>query len=135
MDTIQLSEPTAMQGLLLAQERTAELKAELKRWQASYDSCLVDALRVAEFGEDRFLKAIKRRGDSYRDGDIKLIRKPTVRRTIRRDDFMKAYPEIFMRIGQVPLKQAEEAIGKESLDQVCDIVTSYSYEAVDMRGE
>lgn len=123
-----------MQGLLLAQERIAELKAELKEWQDAYETRLAEVLQVAKFSEDKFLKAIKRKGDSYREGSIKLIRKPTTRRTIRRDDFLMAYPEIFMRVAQVPLKQAEEAIGKESLEKVCDLVTSYSYEAVDMRG-
>jgi len=132
---IQIAHPSAMQDLLIAQERIKALKAELKEWQASYDKTLLDVLRVAEFSEDRFLKTIKRNGESYREGNVKLIRSPRVQRTIRRDDFIMTFPEVFNRIAKVPLQQAEAAIGRDALDGLCDKTISYSYEAVDMRPE
>jgi len=132
---IQIAHPSAMQSLFMAQERIKALKAELKEWQASYDKTLLEVLRVAEFSEDRFLKTIKRNGESYREGNVKLIRSPRVQRTIRRDDFIMTFPEVFNRIAKVPLQQAEAAIGRDALDGLCDKTISYSYEAVDMRPE
>lgn len=124
---------TDMEQLAQAQERIAALKGELKEWQEKYDAVLPRVLQKAIFSEDRFLKAIKRKGDIFREGDYKLIRKPTVRRAIRRDDFVKQYPEVFNRIATIPLKEAEAEIGKKSLDTVCDTRTTYGYEVVDMR--
>ena len=132
---IQITHPSAMQQLLMAQERVAALKAELKEWQATYDSNLLEILRTAEFSEDRFLKTIKRKGESYREGNVKLIRSPRIQRTIRRDDFIMTFPEVFNRIAKVPLQQAEAAIGRDALDDLCDMTISYSYQAVDMRPE
>jgi len=129
---IQVSDPTPMRSLLMAQERIKALKAELKEWQASYDKTLLDVLRVAEFSEDRFLLATNHKGESYREGDIKLIRSPRTQRTIRRDDFIMAYPTVYNRIAKIPLQQAEAAIGREALDSLCDTTISYSYQAVSM---
>ena len=132
---IQIAHPSAMQSLLMAQERIKALKAELKEWQESYDSHLATVLETATFAEDRFLQALKRKGESYREDNIKLIRSPRVQRTIRRDDFIMTFPEVFNRIAKVPLQQAEAAIGRDALDGLCDKTISYSYEAVDMRPE
>ena len=132
---IQIAHPSAMQQLLMAQERIKALKAELKEWQASYDSNLLEILRTAEFSEDRFLQALKRKGESYREGDIKLIRSPRIQRTIRRDDFIMSHPAVFNRIAKIPLQQAEAALGRDALDGLCDMTISYSYQAVDMRPE
>ena len=134
-EAIQVSDMTPMQQLLMAQERISALKAELKAWQESFDQNLLEILRTAEFSEDRFLKTIKRNGESYREGNVKLIRSPRVQRTIRRDDFIMTFPEVFNRIAKVPLQQAEAAIGRDVLDGLCDKTISYSYEAVDMRPE
>ena len=129
---IQIAHPSAMQDLLIAQERIKALKAELKEWQASYDKTLLDVLRVAEFSEDRFLLATNHKGESYREGDIKLIRSPRTQRTIRRDDFIMTHPTVFNRIAKIPLQQAEAAIGRDALDAVCDKTISYSYTAISM---
>ncbi len=129
---IQIAHPSAMQSLLMAQERIKALKAELKEWQESYDSHLATVLETATFAEDRFLQALKRKGESYREGDIKLIRSPRIQRTIRRDDFIMTHPTVFNRIAKIPLQQAEAAIGREALDSLCDTTISYSYQAVSM---
>ena len=129
---IVISEQSAMQKLLFAQEWIKALKAELKEWQESFDSSHSAVLETATFAEDRFLQALKRKGESYREGDIKLIRSPRTQRTIRRDDFIMAYPTVYNRIAKIPLQQAEAAIGREALDSLCDTTISYSYQAVSM---
>jgi len=129
---IQIAHPSAMQSLLMAQERIKALKAELKEWQESYDSHLATVLEAATFAEDRFLQALKRKGESYREGDIKLIRSPRIQRTIRRDDFIMTHPTVFNRIAKIPLQQAEAAIGKDALDSLCDTTISYSYQAISL---
>ena len=129
---IHFSTLTGLQKLMMAQERIKALKAELKEWQDQYDTVLSEILPHAEFTEDRFLQALKRKGESYREGDIKLIRSPRTQRTIRRDDFIMAYPLEFNRLAKIPLQQAEAAIGREALDSVCDTIISYSYEVIDL---
>jgi len=129
---IQIAHPSAMQSLLMAQERIKALKAELKEWQESYDSHLATVLETATFAEDRFLQALKRKGECYREGDIKLIRSPRIQRTIRRDDFIMTHPTVFNRIAKIPLQQAEAAIGKDALDSLCDTTISYSYQAISL---
>jgi len=121
-----------MKRLASAQQNIAALKESLKAWQQEYDAALSRVLETATFSEDKFLRAIKRKGDCYREGNLKLIRTPTVRRTIRRDEFVATYPEIFNRIGTVPIREAEAEIGKKALDVLCNKQTSYSYEVVDM---
>lgn len=132
MEALNLSQMSDMERLALAQECLASLKAEAKQWQDEYDSCLERVLKTAVFKEDKFLQAIKRKGDSYREGNLKLIRKPTTRRTVRRDEFVAAYPDIFLRIGTVPIREAEATIGKGALDAICDRQTAYSYELIDL---
>lgn len=134
----QIAQPSAMQDLLMAQERIKALKNELKAWQAAYDRRLATVLETATFAEDRFswifrpLTATHHKGESYREGDVKLIRSPRIQRTIRRDDFIMACPEVFNRIAKIPLQQAEAAIGREALDSLCDTTISYSYTAISM---
>jgi hypothetical protein len=129
---IHFAELSGLQKLMMAQERIKALKAELKAWQASYDTALLDVLRTAEFSEDRFLQAIHKRGESYREGEIKLIRSARTQRILRREDFIRAYPLEFNQIAKIPITDAERAIGRDALDGLCDRIISYSYEAVDL---
>jgi len=124
-----------MERLASAQQNIAALKESLKAWQQEYEAALSRVLETATFTDDKFLKALKHKGDSFREGNLKLIRKPTVRRAIRRAEFVKQYPEVFNRIATIPIKEAEAEIGKTALDAFCDKQISYNYDVVDMRIE
>jgi hypothetical protein len=122
---------TPMQRLALANDRLAELKAEAKRWQAEYDGCLEAVLASApKFERSRFLRATGGKGDAYQADHVSLIRTPVVKRIIRQDEFIEKYPKEFMQIGVVTIKDAEAAIGKDRLMELCDLSTDYRYKVV-----
>lgn len=130
MQSIELPAMTAMQRLALANDRLAELKAEAKRWQDEYDSCLETVLATSpKFERSKFMKAAGK-GDAYKDGHVMLIRSPVIRRIIRQDEFIEKYPKEFMQIGVVAIKDAEAAIGKDRLSELCDLSTDYRYKVV-----
>ena len=131
-----ISEPISlelsdMERLAVASDRLASLNAEAKEWQAEYDACLERVLATApKFARTKFLQATKAKGEAYQTDHVALIRTPTVRRIIRQDEFIEKYPDIFQLIGVVTIKDAEAAIGKDRLIEVCDLSTDYRYRVV-----
>ena len=130
-ESVELPVMTPMQRLALANDRLAELKAEAKRWQAEYDDCLESVLATSPtFGRSKFLRATGSKGDAYQADQVMLVRTPVVRRIIRQDEFIEKYPKEFMQIGVVAIKDAEAAIGKDRLMELCDLSTDYRYKVV-----
>lgn len=130
-ETIEVPAMSPMQKLALASERLAELKAEAKRWQEEYDARLDEVLAASPaFGPSKFLKAAKAKGDAYQADHVMLVRTPVTKRIIRQDEFIEKYPKEFMQIGIVAIKDAEAAIGKNALNEICDLSTDYRYKVV-----
>jgi len=121
-----------MERLAIAQTNIFHLKAELKKWQEEHDAALAAILPTAIFSEDRFLATIKKSGDSYREGDYKLLRLKKNVRSIITEKFLTTFPDIGARICTIPIGKAEALIGKANLDAFCEKKTTYSYEVVDM---
>lgn len=122
-----------MQKLGMAAQRIEALKEELKAWQEEYDACLKSVLEAgATFTDSKFLKSARLKGQMYKADGVGLIRTPVVSRTIRRDEFIKKYPVEFQKIGVVAIKDAEDAIGKDHLAELCDLKTTYRYKVVSM---
>ena len=131
-----LSEPISlelsdMERLAVATERLTSLRAEAKEWQAEYDACLERVLATSpKFERSKFLRATGGKGEAYQADHVSLIRTPVVRRIIRQDEFIEKYPKEFMQIGVVAIKDAEAAIGKDRLMELCDLSTDYRYKVV-----
>ena len=131
--SIELPATTGMQRLGRAAQRVEALKEELKSWQEEYDNQLQAVLETnPAFAESKFLKAAHAKGQMYKADGIGIIRTPVVRRTIRQDEFIERYPEIFSQIGVVAIKDAEAAIGKDKLSELVDLETTYRYKVVSM---
>lgn len=121
-----------MERLAIAQTNIFNLKAELKKWQDEHEAALAGILQNATFAEDPFLAAIKKSGESYREGDFKLLRQPKTVRSIIAEKFMQTFPDIGVRICTIPIGKAEALIGKANIGAFCEKKTSYSYEVIDM---
>ena len=101
--------------------------------QAEYDNLLAEIVPTVTFGEDKFLKALKKKGDSYKEGSLKLIRHSTTRRKVLLDKFLATFPfEIVKRCCKIELTRADKAIGKDTMDDFVTKETTYDYELLDM---
>jgi len=101
--------------------------------QAEYDALMEQTVPTLEFKEDKFLKALKKKGDSYNEGSLKLIRHSTTRRKVLLDKFLATFPfEIVKRCCKIELTLADRAVGKDTMDEFVDKEVSYSYELLDM---
>lgn len=101
--------------------------------QAEYDALMEQIVPTLEFKEDKFLKALKKKGDSYKEGSLKLIRHSTTRRKVLLDKFLATFPfEIVKRCCKIELTLADRAVGKDTMDEFVDKEVSYSYELLDM---
>ena len=101
--------------------------------QKEYDNLLAQTVPTLEFTEDRFLKALKKKGDSYKEGSLKLIRHSTTRRKVLLDKFLATFPyDIVKRCCKIELTKADKAVGKDSMDQFVTKETTYDYELLDL---
>jgi len=101
--------------------------------QKEYDDLLAKIVPTLEFKEDKFLKALKKKGDSYKEGSLKLIRHSTTRRKVLLDKFLATFPyDIVMRCCKIELTRADRAVGKDTMDQFVTKETTYDYELLDM---
>lgn len=110
----------------------AQLRKEKAKIEADYLVKLAKVGSSVTFSEDRFLKAIKRKGDSYREGTLKLIRNSTTRREVIREKFIAKYHDLALKICTIPVGKAETLIGESELDALCSRKTTYSYELINM---
>lgn len=101
--------------------------------QAEYDALMEQIVPTIEFKEDKFLKALKKKGDSYMEGSLKLIRHSTTRRKVLLDKFLASFPyEVVKRCCKIELTRADRAVGKDTMDDFVEKETTYSYELLDM---
>lgn len=132
MQAIEMAAITDMGKLSHAQAIIAGLKTELKRWQEEEKMLLDGVLDRAVFAEDKFLVTLKKKGDSYLEGDFKLLRMRKDTRTVIPEKFLKSFPDIGAKICTIPVTKAEALIGKANMPSFCETKTSYSYEVVNM---
>jgi hypothetical protein len=133
METINLEEASDMQRLATAQVQISSLKREMKRWEEEEKKLLSGILKKVTFTEDRFLTTIGKSGDSFREGDFKLLRQPKVTRSIITTEFLATFPDIGAKIATIPVGKAELLVGKANLEAYCEHKTTYQYLVVDMR--
>lgn len=141
---------TKLQELAIIKNKINFLESEIKSLEIKHG---IDALRDAKtkkakeyqdlldeivptltFSEDKFLKAAKLKGESYRAGRIKLIRKSRTVRSVIVDKFLKAFPdiEILKNVVSIQVGKAEDEIGKKRLDNFVEKNTTFSYELQDL---
>jgi hypothetical protein len=85
-----------------------------------------------EYGEDAFLKALKKKGESYREGSAKIMRTSTTRRTVLIEKFVATFPDLVKSVCKIELSKADALVGKTTMDAFVEKETTYRYEYVDM---
>jgi len=119
-----------MKRLAVAQDRITALDTELKEWKREKEAILEMVLVEAEFGPDKFLKTIGKKGEAFRADGYMLIRSTKTIRTVKAAEFTKTWPDLAAKICTIPTAKAEALIGKENMDEYSEKKTTYSYEVV-----
>jgi hypothetical protein len=85
-----------------------------------------------EYGEDKFLKALKKKGESYREGNVKIMRSSRTTRAVLTEKFVATFPDLLAKVCKVELAKADALVGKKTMDDFVEKKTTYSYEVLDM---
>lgn len=121
----QIAEAEATLGLKAMREKRSQMSVE-------YEDELARIAPSLPYGEDKFLKALKKKGESYREGDVKIMRSATTRRTVLTDKFAEAFPDLLKSVCKIELTKADALVGKKTMDDFVKKMTTYRYEVVDM---
>lgn len=121
----QIAEAEATLGLKAMREKRAQMAVE-------YEAELTRIAPGLPYGEDKFLKALKKKGESYREGNVKIMRSATTRRTVLTDKFAAAFPDLLPSVCKIELTKADALVGKKTMDAYVEKTTTYRYEVVDM---
>lgn len=118
-------------------ERTSgivKLREHIVKYSSEYKKELDALVPTLTFKEDAILKAAKVKGDSYREGNLKLVRKPRTVRSVKIEQFLEAYLDldILKRVVKIEVGKAEDEVGKRALDQFVEKKTTYIYELQDL---
>ena len=105
-----------------------------------YKELLDKIVGQVQFSEDRFLKALKKKGDSYREGPLKLVRYSRTVRSVDTQRFLDSIKdlelqkrlELLSRVCKIEVGKAEIEVGKRQLDPLCNRNVTYSYEVFDL---
>lgn len=109
------------------------LRETREKKQAAFLAELERIVPTLQFSEDRFLKSLKKRGDSFKDGAWKLVRTSRTTRTVLMDKFADAFPDLLRKVAKIELTKADALVGKKTMESYVDKKISYSYELVDLR--
>jgi hypothetical protein len=109
----------------------APILNRIEQFKKSYDEMFREICDNAKFEKDRFLKAAKIKGDSYKEGRYRIIRHIKTERKLNQAEFKNKYPEEFIKIAEVGLTKADSEIGKNRVNQLCTINEKYSFEFYD----
>lgn len=86
-------------------------------------------LRELEETHRFVLDTLIERGQT-RDGPYEIITREKSRRTLDMDAFKAAYPEIFVEYATVPLKVADDLLGKRTVSALCKVETTKTREII-----
>lgn len=124
----QIAEAEEAFGIKALREKRASLSVE-------YEEELSRIAPSLEYGEDKFLKALKKKGESFREGKIKIMRTSRTVRSVLTEKFAKTFPDILPKVCKIELTKADALVGKKTMEQFCEKSTTYRYELVDMEIE
>ncbi len=148
MEKLIIPAMTAMQELASMKRRSAEIDKQIREAEEAYgirllreQKAAIDAEFAAKqaeiaptltYSEDKFLLAIKRKGDSYREGKLKMIRTSRTTRNVLTEKFAAAFPDLLKSVCKIELTKADALVGKKTMEQYVEKKMTYSYELVDL---
>ena len=100
--------------------------------QAEYESLKNEIAPGLPYSEDTFLKAINKKGDSYREGGFKMIRTSRTVRNVLTEKFVEAFPDLLKSVCKIELTKADALVGKTTMERYTERKTTYSYELINM---
>jgi hypothetical protein len=124
----QIAEAEETFGIKAMKDRRSQLALE-------YSEELDRIAPVLEYSEDKFLKALKKKGESYREGSIKIMRTSRTIRNVLTEKFATAFPDLLKSVCKIELTKADALVGKKTMDAFVTKETTYRYEVVDMELE
>ena len=138
----QITEAEEAYGIRLLREQKAQMELD-------FTTRLAEIGPTLSYGEDKFLKALKKKGESHREGGLRVIRTSRTTRIVRVGEFVRAFPglirsrlenqnmtdEAAMRLllesgSKIELTKIDALVGKATVKNYCDEKVSYSYEFV-----
>lgn len=139
----QITEAEEAYGITLLRQQKAQLDLD-------FSALLGEVAPKLTYGEDKFLKAAKKKGESYKEGTIRIIRTSRTNRIVRAKDFVTAFPglirsrlenpdmtveaalRLLIETGcKIELTKIDGMVGKATMKNYCDEKKSYSYEFLD----
>ena len=112
-----------------------EMRQQRAEMSCRYEEELSRIAPSLEYSEDKFLKALKKKGESFREGKIKIMRTSRTVRTVLTEKFAATFPDLLKSCCKVELTKADALVGKKTMDAFVEKTTSYRYELVDMEIE
>ena len=82
------------------------------------------------YGPDKFLQALRGKGESYREANVKIVRSSRTTRVVLTEKFAAAFPELFTKVCKIELAKADAMVGRKTMDEFVEKKTSYSYEVM-----
>lgn len=121
----QITEAEEAYGIRLLREQKAEI-------DATFSARLGEIAPTLLYEEDKFLKALKKKGESYREGSLKIVRTSRTTRAVLAEKFAAAFPQLLPVVSRIELTKADALVGKKTMEAYVEKKTTYSYEFQDM---
>jgi hypothetical protein len=106
----QIAEAEETFGIKAMKQKRAELSVE-------YEEELSRIAPSLEYGEDKFLKALKKKGESYKEGKVKIMRTSRTTRSVLTEKFVAAFPDLVKSVCKIELTKADALVGKKTMDE------------------
>lgn len=106
---------TTLKQIFQLSQEISDLTVKLKDLKDLRDDLIETALKTGT----------KKQGNYVLQGSIRRVRQLDL------ETFKQLYPDVFMKIGSVTLKDAEEIIGKEKVTDLCSYKESTRYTVID----
>jgi hypothetical protein len=118
-------------GMLPIDNNLTKLQTD---FDAEFNRVCIEAENTEKFSDDKFLEATGSKALSIKEGNFKIIRSTTTKRTLNQKKFWKLYPVKAKKIAKIELGKADNAVGKDNVDAICtkEIKVSYSWKVPEL---
>ena len=121
--------PSPLEQVLVCQDNITRLKSELAEWEGKKDGLLATIITPSlKFEQTKTQAAKGGRSDTYKDGDLRLIRTRTEKRVLDHEAIRKTFRELVADRGTLSLAVADKLLGAETVAKFVTTEVSYRYE-------
>ena len=127
-DAVVLEERSPLQKAVLLKAAVQEYEDQIavirKELDREFEERTADVRVLMEKTQDQYRRVIQTSVEAgvYEEGRYLIVNKARQTRTVKVNDFAKAFPEIFLQIASVPVTKAEALVGKIQLAALCDVI-------------